>query len=345
MIHHGGNIQDPAGYREAIFDELQGDYNIHIRTLHDKLEATSFLFPSVRELYEAHLDDKLIFRHTLPFFITQTTFFKTINDESIDYLYCMILFHTLPLTKLDDFYDGVGKHQYSSSRHENLLTVLGSTTLALSSTHTAAQFAATLPYGHLLLKEALPVTSFVKQRMYQDALERYRTESLLDPAKARRHYLTSSQSKLYGSGYWEVMAIGAFSGQGKSFPPRLHKLDLKLRRLRQLVDEATDVEEDIKAGNITLPLILAAERHSDQKELVSLVTDIWVGRSHNAWPRLYAILHHTKAIQSVGMQARNVWHHATQEIDTYLGSAGAGYQLLFDVQAAKLAMLEEAIGR
>lgn len=126
--------------------------------------------------------------------------------------------------------------------------------------------AARLAYGDRIFTEVIePFSGFVIERMYQDWNERFRPFSVELAPSMVDDYLQSSNSRLLGSGYWEVMIRSAWIAAfpDSAVPETLITFSSHIRRLRQLVDELDDISDDLASGLLTLPILLCIQHDQE----------------------------------------------------------------------------------
>ena len=309
--------------RAEIISRLEKQNKDFTDCLLDKLRRRKFDFATLGELHAAHLDEKLIVRHALPFCITERTFFGE-PPAGADFFANIILLHTLALTRIDDYYDGAD----DDIRVDNLAYALAATQTAARELFADKTFSRNNYQG---IAQLLDVTKFTHARMFQDSIERYDERLLQNPRRRRAEYLTSRRSRLFASGYWEVMARASFARRGRAFPRILHRLDDKLRRLRQIVDEFYDVEEDLAAGLVTLPTLYILSESDKADEFRDEIVAFWHG---GAAPRVRELMTETGADAWLKNLATAVYRDGVKELRSV--RRDAGYRALFDYKIEKL---------
>lgn len=316
--------------RQQLIGELEERFKPFTDELYKELLAKEFYFEEQTSSHRSHLDAKLITRHTLPYCITEERYFS-LQNQDVGFLASVILLHSLALTRIDDYYDG--GHKTKRSRPLNVDALAYS----LSATHQAMLDLLKQAPNVPELAKLLDVTAFVHARMYKDYSERYRTEYLDSPQRRLQFYLHSPRSRLFGSGYWEVMARASFVQRGKNFPAYLQSIDHKLRKFRQMIDELADIREDLAGGLVTLPVLHALTHHKQPNLVRAAVTGHWAGRTLALAPLLEECGTH----KWVYKQANALYQSAMTELDRTLGNRGDGYRRLFEYKKAKLDQLIE----
>lgn len=316
--------------RYALISELENRFKPFTDELNKELRGRRFNFAEQKSAHLLHLNKALIVRHSLPYCISEETYFS-LDDRDVKFFAAVVLFHSLALTRIDDYYDG------GHMTKGGMLTVEG-IAYSLNATHEA--IIALLKYAPdgAELAKLLKVTAFVHARMYKDYTERYRKDYLDQPEQRLQTYLYSSRSRLLGSGYWEIMARASFAQRGKTFPAYLHSVDIKLRKLRQIVDELADVEEDLKGGLITLPVLHALTQNP--RAARKSILDYWqLDNESKDNLSITQLLEETQTKKWIYEQAMPLYWAAMKELDTKLGNRGDGYRRLFEYKRAKLEML------
>jgi hypothetical protein len=332
--------RDGREFRRATFESLATRYRSHVLAAIELLRELRFTFPAIEKAHAEQLRSDLIFRHALPFCVTEDAYFG-LSAESDRVLAAVLACHTLALTQLDYHLDG----SFPDSR--------ATATAAGLTPATAVAYALRMVYavprllpepglvGRLFADAFEPVSGFVIERMHEDWSERYTAVGLELPAERLREYLESQTSRLLGSGYWEVMVRGAFSGHGAVPPDALIEVVRELRRLRQVVDEVADFEEDLRAGLVTLPLLFALIE-GDGGALREMVLGLW-----DAPERAEPVGEIRAAVTALGGFERcceladGMWRGAVARCADELGERGAGFAALLDLKRAKLAELAE----
>lgn len=318
--------------REELIAGLETKYRDFTDALYEELRTREFPFKEQQAAHLEYLDKKLIVRHALPYCITEDAFFG-LDAQSVKFLASVLLLHSLALTRMDDYYDG-GSHTKSvrelnihmlayslSATHESLMSLLGQS-----------------PDARELVK-LLNVTKFVHARMYKDYTERYKTEFLERPHARLAAYVHSPKSRLLGSGYWEVMARASFVQRGEAFPGYLHLVDIDLRKFRQLIDELADIDEDLRGGLITLPVLHVLSTHKQSSIIKKRVIDYWSSDMTAELPELALYLEESKTKEWIYVQAMSLYDDAMKRLDSKLSRRNKEYKQLFDFKRAKLESL------
>lgn len=337
---------DGPAFRRTTFDGLTERYGHRVSAALDVLGGLELGLPAIAEVHADQLRPALLFRHALPFCVTEDAFFG-FDGNSDRLLAALLAGHTLALSHLDYHFDGTPPDVAAGAATPQPVELATAVAYSLRVLYAAGRLAADLPGGARLFADAFdPVSGFVLLRMYADVADRY-SDALLDGAHlALDEYLTSETSRLYVSGYWEVMVRGSFAGRGLTPPDHLIAVARCLRRLRQAVDEVDDFDEDVTSGLITTPLLYALDGNDFHGRITALVRRVWGTRdpaTGSVDPGLLADLR-AEVVAAGGFDraarlADAIWREGVDRCDRDLGSAGGGFVALLDLKRAKLAEL------
>ena len=311
--------------RAQIIQTLEAKYTSAIEGIIDQLSHASFYFSSQYDLHIDRLNVELVRRHALPYCITESIY-GNLDESACQYAAQIIMLHTLSLTSIDDYYDGGA----DVNKNSKVLSV-DDIAHSLSLTHVATNNLIRMSKSRKELVAMLDVTTFTHGRMYQDHYERYDEAKLDVTHEDIRNYIMSDHSRIFASGYWEVMTRGVFARNGIHFPKYLQRLDRHLRRLRQLIDELYDTEEDVCAGLVTLPLLYALKESNAGVDLKKEVKQTWesgvctdklLDALRTSRPALYRLI-------------EEEYHLAQKILRNYFHESDDGYGMLFDFKYAK----------
>lgn len=337
--------RDGRDFRRAAFESLATRYRSHVLAAIEMLQELRFTFPGIEKAHAEQLRPDLIFRQALPFCITEDAYFG-LSEESDRVLAAVLACHTLALTQLDYHLDGSFPDS-GATVTAAVLPAITAVTYALRMVYAVPQL---LPepgvVGRLFADVFNPVSGFVIERMHEDWTERYTSVGLDLPVEGLQGYLESPSSRLLGSGYWEVMVRGSFSGRGAVPPAALIDVVRELRRLRQVVDEVADFEEDLLAGLVTLPLLFALNE-GDGGCLRRLVRRLWGMESEHSGRsallgEIRAAVADLNGFRRCHDLADGLWRDAVARCESELDGRGAWFALLLDLKRAKLAELAGA---
>lgn len=316
--------------RHALISELESRFKPFTDALNEELRDWRFNFAEQKSAHLLHIDHGLVVRHSLPYCISEEIYFS-LSNQDVKFFAAVILLHSLALTRIDNYYDGGDKTKGGTLK-------VNGVAYSLSATHEAIITLVKRSPNAAELAKLLQVTAFVHARMYKDYTERYRLDYLDRPEQRLQAYLHSPKSRLLGSGYWEVMARASFAQRGKPFPSYLHSVDIKLRKLHQIVDELADVEEDLRGGLVTLPVLHALT----QKPGITRqsIMNYWQpGVETTKAASIHHLLEEAQTKRWIYKQAMPLFWAAIKMLDTKLGSRGDGYRRLLEYKRAKLDML------
>lgn len=248
-------------FRARTIDLFRQKYGPSFNRVLKNLHRQSFFFDSIDEAHRIQLRPDLLFRQCMPYFATWRAYgCGRPLDE--DVLKCMLMAHTLTLTHLDYHLDGASPDQRNTATAVKM-SAESAVSYAVRLAYRSSSELAALPTGSRLLREVVdPVSGFVVERMHEDWTGRYSIPDSCDLDHLISSYLESPNSRLLGSGYWEVMIVaGHISCRPEArVPNKLIAFSRSLRRLRQLVDELDDWREDLESGLLTLPTLLRMRR-------------------------------------------------------------------------------------
>jgi hypothetical protein len=314
---------------EDILTALEQKFAPFTAQLIQTLQDQTFIFQEQKDAHLLHIDERLIIRHALPYCITEDLYFK-LDERYIPFFSAVIMLHSLALTKIDDYYDG--GHKTKSPIKQ--LTV-DSLAYSLGITYEAMMRLLDLTPDTKELAKLLNITNFVHSRMYKDSVERYKTMCLEASQHALDTYLYGPHSRLLGSGYYEVMARASFVQRGEQFPEYLHELDIKLRKYRQIIDELEDVEQDLRAGLVTLPVLHMLLKHKHSRQIRKTILQSWEDDLLDT-TSIRRALNETNTYQWINEEATKLYKSAMTDIDCKFRNSGDGYRTLFNFKKAKL---------
>jgi hypothetical protein len=312
----------------------------------ETLQQIAFEFPAVEKVHAEQLRPELIFRHALPFCITEEAYFG-IRESSRDVLAALLSGHTLSLTHLDYHLDG-SDPDVNAAATARKVDLAASSAYAVLMAYVTGRIAEQCGCGKLFQEVFEPISGFVVSRMYQDSLERY-SGALLQNADARlSDYLNSPNSRLLGSGYWGVMVRGSFASRDSSPPSEVIRVVRALRKLRQVVDEIADFEEDVYAGLVTLPVLFALSSSTKRREITRSIQQLWdsrIGRhsrSESNVAHIRSLVEGAGGFDMAAEYADAMWSAEADLCHRTLGPLGNGFLVLLDLKRAKLKELRSS---
>jgi hypothetical protein len=337
---------DGRRYRRQTFRALSTRYQqLVLRTL-AVLQELTFEFPTLDKMHREQLRPELVFRHALPFCLTEEAYFE-VDERSSTVLAALLAGHTLALTHLDYHLDGSDPDVKAAAtgRKASFAT---SVAYALRMTYVAGRLAEDCGCTSLFGDVFDPVSGFVVARMHEDWHERYSNALLANAHQSLDEYLCSENSRLLGSGYWEVMVRGAFASHGMLPPKGATDVVRELRRLRQIVDEIADFDEDVAAGLITAPLIFALHTADGDDRLMAVVRSLWrtpvsdIADRRAAVVRLRDLVADHGGFELAAQHADRIWATQVETCGNQMGHEGLGFIVLLDLKRAKLQELKAA---
>jgi hypothetical protein len=337
--------QDGAAFRRAAFLYLSHRYRARISEAIEILRRLQFELPQIGESHEKQLQPELLFRQSIPFCLTEDAYFRPSETTNIS-LAGLLAGHTLALTHLDYHLDGSVPDQGHAATARKM-DLLSATTYAIRMIYAAGRLLSQAGNADAMFRDAFePISGFVLLRMYEDWKERYCEAFLDEPERRVQEYLESPTSRLLGSGYWELMPRGCFISHGTSAPPELIKTLRILRKLRQVVDEIADFEDDVRSGLVTVPLMYALQSTPDRRTVRESVLRLWhssTGQSHEPADEIFSkvrkLIEDSGAFEASHELAQSLWREASAYCERSLGTKSTGYLLLLDLKRAKLEML------
>lgn len=340
---------DGKAFRAQTFRLLADRYRDPISAATRILADLDFEFSSIAEAHRQQLREELIFRHALPFCVTEETYFS-LGPRSARCLASLLAGHTLALTHLDYHLDGAspsGHAVATAVKMDSATAVAYSVRMIYAACRLSADLGSA---ANALFRDVFdPISGFVTLRMHEDWLERYDRDLINGTDKHLTQYLHSTNSRLLGSGYWEVMVRGSFSSRNAHAPQPLLKVIHELRRLRQLVDELADFAEDVQAGLVTTPLLFALQQTDDADVIKKCISILWdveqagSGQPHDTAIYLKQLVEYVaeaRGFDQVYELADHTWQEAVDIANKTLGDAAPGYLALLDLKRAKLEQLK-----
>lgn len=332
-------------FRRAAFLDLSHKYRARISEAITILRHLQFELRQIGESHEKQLQPELLFRHSIPFCVTEDAYFEPTETTNIS-LAGLLAGHTLALTHLDYHLDGsVPNEDHAATARK--MDLVSATTYAIRMIYAAGRLLSQTSNADAMFRDAFePISGFVLLRMYEDWKERYCETFLDEPEKRLQDYIESSTSRLLGSGYWELMPQGCFITHGASAPPELIKTLRMLRKLRQVVDEIADFEDDVRSGLVTVPLMHALQSTAGSTTVRDSVVRLWHGRTDHSdasgdelFTEVRKLVEDSGAFEASHQLAHSLWCKASAYCERTLGVRSTGYLLLLDLKRAKLEML------
>lgn len=269
-----GDQESAEAFDSRAIAEMSELFGRPIDSALETLGDVEFGFDSLDSMHHMQLRRALLERHSFPFLLTHETYFGK-SEVDVNVLSACLAAHTLALTQLDYHMDGSLPDKYVP--HTAVASSIEtSSTYAVRMAYFAGELAGRSGVSDRLFAEVIsPISGFVVARMHEDW--HVRTQEPASQWCDIDEYISSPHSRLMASGYWEVMCRAPFVANGAEWPDALDRFVQVLRRLRQVADEAEDLAEDVRAGFVTLPMLIA--NSSTSGRLRPLVEEYWVTRS------------------------------------------------------------------
>lgn len=262
--HASNSFVTLVGESDGDFDErvhslLFERYSTEIDDVLQILGDIQLEYESLGKVHNLQLRRGLIGRQCLPYFLVHESYFpaRPINKQV---LAAVVAGHTLALTQLDYHLDG----SVPSAASQTAVKVAPeqASAYAMRMAYLAGRLAERARCADLFSSVLDPISGFVVARMHEDWHRRYELPPVgEDLARQIEGYVRDDCSRLMASGYWDAMSRAVFVAEECTRPAELDAYIRILRKIRQLADEARDVDEDIRAGMTTLPLLLYLRDH------------------------------------------------------------------------------------
>jgi hypothetical protein len=255
---------DPVAYDYYAIRYLVGVCQDPMRLTLGHLKNRSYEFESMAVLDRDALDVELLYRQCIPAAcIGVKPGFPVAAIAR--YLELFATCQTLILNHID-------RHLDLSSSH-----TLRDPALLLADVHAVMCYAVAQLYsgshdgtstsnGAAALREMCGVSRIIIQSMYDNYDVRYRESLLAAPRLVLESYADPVRSRHLGSGFYASSIRGLYAYFATALPARLADIISEMRRLRQRVDELSDLFEDTVTGLITYPVarLLALPRFHDE---------------------------------------------------------------------------------
>jgi hypothetical protein len=225
------------------------------------LDRFVFSSEAIAYLHRQQIRYPLIEKHSVPYLFALQDFGGDVHGHFDRHVLagCLAV-HTLALTQLDYHMDGIDPPTDESCATATRVGLEEAVAYAVAVMYRGMAEICQSPYGSQVVSEVVgPVSGFTAERMYEDYRDRHAEfyKALLEMTSSA--YLENSFSRILASGYWELMIHAAAICASAEFNREMARFCIRLRTLRQVVDEWTDIEEDVSSGLVTLPAIMARE--------------------------------------------------------------------------------------
>lgn len=225
------------------------------------LNASPNTFREMDAIDRDAIDVELIYRQcALSSMVAQTRSYASDKAAHFVALFCRI--QTLLLNNMDRHLDLSASYTIRDptklmSDVRNLLCFVPHTMLkGISEAPSDTGWAASL-------KSMANVTDTIIQSMHSNYVSRFDRGLLNNPKILFHEYLESPRSRHLGSGFYSssIGGLNAFFCEDTS--PATSALLANMRRLRQRIDEISDLYEDLMTGLLTYPVVLGLMSHTD----------------------------------------------------------------------------------
>ncbi|MCL4873544.1 hypothetical protein KJ039_05640 [bacterium] len=270
-------FENPILFDRLAFEWLFSKYGDYLKEILEKLHCNEhFLAFRIDEKFKNYLDSSLVCKQLLPLFATADAYDELEKNraELIDTGVAYVLTKTASLNFIDTHVDLSLSYNIKrdiAEEKDSRLSVL----LSITSIFRGCDHFLNLPNGNFCLKIITEVFAHVMEIMTEDYCNRFNENDLINPKKRIQLYDQNFLSPFLGSGFYEATIRSALKINGKKENPYLINWLRDFRKLRQMIDEIADIEEDIRVGRLTYPVLLGLEKPFVGKEISSIVKNIW----------------------------------------------------------------------
>lgn len=265
---------DPLRYDREVFRHLYKKYDYWLQLLFSSIaDYKGFHDQENFKYYLANIDQGLIKKQIIHVFTT-ADIFGPIKSDHLELAKIYTLVKTVPLQITDTFID----YSISYNLDKKFMTDVN-IRLAWLFSNTAIYLGYYELVNSALPRQAILAVSEVlkdlSQAMFACFMDRFNEKTLNSPKKRIRYYWCSPISRLLGSGFYEATIIASLSISSVSITSDMRLMTKNMRRLRQLVDEIADYDEDIRAGELTLPYLYLLDNKRYTVKASDLITRLW----------------------------------------------------------------------
>jgi hypothetical protein len=264
---------DPVAYDFGTTIALVKAYGATIWSAYERLKGLRFSFPTMDVLHKDAMDRELLFRQTLPASgVASTLGIQEALTE--DYIVLYALGQTLILNHVDRHLDISASYTIRDPQ------------LLLGDVHSTMCYAICCLYRMIRDMEqtvngaralaAMADTSIeIIQSMHDNYARRFDWGVLGRGQELVSWYRDSDMSPHLGSGFYASSILGLLAYVGVGTPEHLPAVLVKMRRLRQRVDELADLFEDIASGLVSYPVAKALADPSMRDDVSRLIQRMW----------------------------------------------------------------------
>lgn len=240
---------EPNEFNNRVISYLQIEHSLSLKKIYTRLEDALFP-PRILEKYKPKFE-----RHLFPA-LTVATELNMINDDFINYCAGFISGYSIPILMLDEILDSNQK-----VNKENLIYIY-------RSIYKAEVMLSALPNGRKIIWNINNVYDMVTAKLIYETHNRYKIPT---NDHLKNYKLSRDPNKYHRSvcGYFSSIVGGVFALKNIILSAKAEELLTLFGILRQLTNEIGDVEEDLKSGIITLPIIFTLTKKPIQPLLYS----------------------------------------------------------------------------
>ena len=335
---------DPVTYDRQAIEYLVRQFNEPIELAIDTLRTERFVFETMQSLHAGNLDVELLYRQCIP----AAGIAVRLNLATEDIARYLVLFatcQTLILNNVDRHLDLSSSYTLRDPK-ALLRDVHAVTCYAMAELYKGMGTAG--PRAAAALREMATVSLCIVQSMYDNYANRFRADHLASPHLLLEGYQDPVRSRHLGSGFYSSSIRGLYAYFRLSPPPKMAEILLDMRRLRQRVDELSDIYEDTVTGLLTYPVARLLSMPAHHSHAVSLITHIWhrsryliasagndVGRS-NSILMMDSVLVHMQADLTELLLASGVMVNCYREAEALWQNIRTGIRVHLDQAIAEV---------
>lgn len=244
--------------------EMQLESTTHL--VADRLEEAGIFPGDVRDL---------VYRHGLLFFAALEALGCELDGQ--ERIACgAILAYSIPLVWIDSNLDG---NVSGLRQHELPWSLVGKPRTVSLLTHLGYQDIAVDSRSNVSIQWISKIALAVIDAMSLDFTRRWNLKQFEADQAAISRYWESPTSRLNGSGIGSLMiGLASIQADGRVTAERAEIASI-LGRLRQVADELMDVDEDIREGLITLPVLYGLNNERCRDFFHRMVRKLWMDSS------------------------------------------------------------------
>lgn len=262
---------DPVTYDRHTIEYLVRQFNEPIELAIDTLRTERFAFETMQSLHTENLDVELLYRQCIP----AAGIAVRLNLPTKDIARYLVLFatcQTLILNNVDRHLDLSSSYTLRDPR-ALLRDVHAVMCYAMAELYKGMGTADT--HAAAALREMAAVSLHIVQSMFDNYANRFRADHLASPHLLLEAYRDPVRSRHLGSGFYSSSIRGLYAYFRLSPPAEMGEILLDMRRLRQRVDELSDIHEDTTTGLLNYPVTRLLSMPAHHPYAVNLITNIW----------------------------------------------------------------------